>query len=175
MAARRKPKATKPRTPTPPTATTPTATAKRVRYGGGVKRLSEAQVKALLNAGWLPPEKKPVGRPKKAIDATMVERLAAMMHTQREIAVLVGCSVDTIADNYSEAYYRGRENGKKSLRAAQMKRALKGSDRMLVWLGVQELGQKSRHELSGDADAPLIFEAVVPGSSLPPASAKEPE
>lgn len=139
-----------------------------------VEGLSEKKVMQLLAAGWIPPEKRPPGRPRKKIDETMVEKLAAMLHSQREIAVLLGCSVDLISDRYSEAYYRGREQAKSYLRSAQMARALRaGSDRMLIWLGVQELGQKHRHELSGDPDAPLVFEPIVPGSSLPPASATE--
>lgn len=141
-----------------------------------IQGLSEAQVMQLLSAGWVAPTQRGVGRPKKAIDAKMVEKLAAMLHTQREIATLLDCSVDTISDRFSDAYYRGREQVKSYLRSAQLSRALRAqSDRMLIWLGVQELGQKHRHELSGDPDAPLEFVSVVPGSGLqPPATAPEP-
>lgn len=141
-----------------------------------VQGLSEAKVQQLLAAGWIPPEQRPPGRPKKKIDERMVEKLAAMLHTQREIATLLDCSVDTISDRFSDAYYRGREQVKSYLRSAQLSRALRAqSDRMLIWLGVQELGQKHRHELSGDPDAPLVFEPIVPGSGLQaPATAPEP-
>ncbi len=140
-----------------------------------VQGLTEKQVVQLLSAGWVPPIQRGPGRPKKAIDEKMVEKLAGMLHTQREIATLLDCSVDTISDRFSDAYYRGREQVKSYLRSAQLARALRsGSDRMLIWLGVQELGQKHRHELSGDPDAPLVFEPIVPGSGLqPPATAPE--
>lgn len=150
----------------------PGPAARRARRA--VRTLTEAQVTQLLAAGWVPPEQRGPGRPKKKIDETMVFKLAAMLHTQREVATLLDCSVDLIADRFADAYWRGREQAKSHLRSAQMSRALRAqSDRMLIWLGVQELGQKHRHELSGDPDAPLVFEPVVPGSSLPPASASE--
>lgn len=149
---------------------------KKRRVGQGLKRLTEAQVRALLNAGWVAPEKRPVGRPKLDISDKQVEDLAAMFHTQREIAELLGCSVDTISDRFSDAYWKGRARVKSKVRKKQLDRATKGtgSDRMLIWLGVQELGQKHRHELSGDPDAPLVFEPIVPGSSVTPPGA-EPE
>lgn len=165
----------------------PRATAKKKKAGKpgpsarrakrAIQGLSEKQVIALLAAGWVPPVKREPGRPKKKIDPDMVEKLAALFHTQREIAVLLDCSVDTISDRFSDAYYRGRESGKSFLRSAQQARALRsGSDRMLIWLGVQELGQKHKHELSGDPDAPIEFVAIVPGAGLtPPAAAAEPK
>lgn len=153
---------------------------KKVRYGRGIKKLTPALLATLLNAGWLPPEKKPVGRPKLDIDPAQVEALAAMFHTQLEIADFFGCSVDTIKDRFSEQLTRGAARGKMSLRAKQYERAVKqGSDRMLIWLGRQALGQRERLELSNDPDAPFEFYAEVPDSpfagaapdSGPPAAA----
>lgn len=166
MAARRTQSTPKPPKKAPPP---------KVRYGSGMAGMTEAKLRALLKAGWIPPTKRAVGRPKKDIDAKMVEDLAAMFHTQREIATLLGCSVDIISDRFSEAYWLGRARVKSKVRKKQLDRAVKdGSDRMLIWIGLQELDQKHRHELSGDADAPLVFEAIVPGSTLPPASDPEP-
>jgi hypothetical protein len=167
----------------PPTLPDRSTKSRKVRYGRGMAGMTEAKLRALLKAGWTPPEKRPPGRPKLEIDPKQVERLAALFHTQREIAELLGCSVDTISDRFSDAYYRGRAQVKSKLRKRQLDRATKdGSDRMLIWLGVQELGQKHRHELSGDPDAPLVFEPIVPGgptpaptpTPVPPGAGKEP-
>lgn len=92
------------------------------------------------------------GRPRKAVSATMVERLATIQCTVAEIAAVCDCSEDTVTRNFAAALKKGREGGKASLRRAQWKAAVGGNATMLIWLGKQLLGQRDRqeHEVRGN-------------------------
>jgi len=93
-------------------------------------------------------EKKNVGRPKKELDTDMIEKLASIFCTNQEIATIVGCHPDTLADNFSEYLKKGRDKGKMSLRRMQWEKAQSGNTTMLIWLGKQMLGQKDKIETS---------------------------
>ena len=73
----------------------------------------------------------------------MVERLAHIQCTHSEIASALGLSVDTLARNphFAEAYKRGADGGRKSLRRMQFESANRGNVVMQIWLGKQYLGQ----------------------------------
>ena len=111
------------------------------------------------------PRKNKGGRPRIAIDYELLGRLAALQCTDVEIAanLMPPISVDTVTRrkqedaDFAEAYTRGKEQGKTSLRRAQWKVALEGNPRMLEWLGKQYLGQIDRRttELTGDAERPI--------------------
>ena len=92
--------------------------------------------------------KKKVGRPKKQLDTNLIERLSSIFCTNEEIASIVGCHSDTLADNFSEYLKKGRQRGKMSLRRMQWDKAQTGNTTMLIWLGKQMLGQKDRLETS---------------------------
>ena len=94
--------------------------------------------------------KKKVGRPKKQLDTKVIERLSSIFCTNEEIATVVGCHSDTLADNFSEYLKKGRQRGKMSLRRMQFEKAQSGNTTMLIWLGKQMLGQKDRIETSED-------------------------
>lgn len=83
-----------------------------------------------------------MARPRKAIDADQVERLARIHCTYEEIAAVVGCSTDTLKRRFADRIEKGRERGKSSLRRWQFKSAFKGNATMQIWLGKQLLGQK---------------------------------
>ena len=72
-----------------------------------------------------------------------------------------GTSETTLEKRYSGIIEKGRAEGKKSLRRAQMEKALQGDVRMLIWMGKQYLDQK---------DSPQDEENTVP---LPWDEAKE--
>lgn len=93
-------------------------------------------------------EKKKVGRPKKELDIDMIEKLASIFCTNEEIATIVGCHSDTLADNFSEYLKKGRDKGKMSLRRMQWEKAQSGNTTMLIWLGKQMLGQRDKIETS---------------------------
>ena len=94
-------------------------------------------------------EKNNGGRPRKPIDYEQVERLAEIMCTQEEIATLFDVHVSTLVKypEFHEAYKRGLETGRKSLRRMQYDSAQKGNVTMQIWLGKQYLGQKDRSEV----------------------------
>ena len=91
-------------------------------------------------------QKKSVGRPKKELDTDLIEKLASIFCTNEEIASVVGCHADTLADNFSDHIKKGKEKGKMSLRRRQYEKAMSGHTTMLIWLGKQYLGQKDRIE-----------------------------
>src|SRR3990167_1339601 len=90
-----------------------------------------------------------MGRPKLVIDETLVEKLASIHCTMEEIASVVGCSVDTLENRFSDIIKVAKDKGKSSLRRYQWEGAQKGNPAMLIWLGKQLLAQKdtSRIEL----------------------------
>ena len=92
--------------------------------------------------------KKKVGRPKKELDTKLIERLSSIFCTNEEIASVVECHADTLADNFSEYLKKGRDQGKTSLRRMQWEKAQSGNTTMLIWLGKQMLGQKDKLETS---------------------------
>ena len=95
------------------------------------------------------------------LDRDLIFKLATLHCTYKEIADVVGTSVTTLEKRYSGIIDKGRSEGKKSLRRAQMEKALQGDVRMLIWMGKQYLDQK---------DSPQDEENTVP---LPWDEAKE--
>jgi hypothetical protein len=95
------------------------------------------------------------GRPPKAIDKKKLEAMAAMGLTQKECAVLLDCSVDTIQRNYAEIYEQGKARCTASVRRKQFEMAIAGNPTMLIWLGKNLCGQKDRLEATGAGGSPL--------------------
>ena len=103
-------------------------------------------------------EKKPrkVGRPKIKIDAALVEKLAGIGCPNKEIASIVGCSVDTLDRHFADVITKGRENGKTRIRQKQIQMALNGNVAMLIWVGKNWLGQTDKQEISGIENASTV-------------------
>jgi hypothetical protein len=76
------------------------------------------------------------------LDRDLIFKLSTLHCTYKEIASVVGTSVSTLEKRYSGIIEKGRSEGKKSLRRAQMEKALNGDTRMLIWMGKQYLDQK---------------------------------
>jgi len=87
-----------------------------------------------------------MARPKLNIDPKLVQDLASIGCKTSEIAIVVGCSVDTLDGRFSEELAKGRENLKISLRRWQLEAAKKGNTSMLIWLGKQLLQQTDKIE-----------------------------
>ena len=85
-------------------------------------------------------EKKKNGRPKKKIDKELVEKLATIHCSVKEIADIVGCHPDTIRNRFSDIIARGKANGKMSVRRKMMETAMTGNPTMLIWLSKNWLG-----------------------------------
>lgn len=100
-------------------------------------------------------EKKKQGRPRAEIDARQFEELCRIQCTQREICSVLGVSEKTLTrwcmDNYgleySQAYNKYADFGKKNLRHVQFRMAEAGSERMAIWLGKQYLGQSDKQDI----------------------------
>jgi hypothetical protein len=89
----------------------------------------------------LPKQKK--GRVRVAdVDREMVWKLATIGCTLREISFITGLNTETITRNFGDLIEVGKATGKRALRKKQFEKAMEGSDRMLIWLGKQWLGQK---------------------------------
>jgi hypothetical protein len=96
------------------------------------------------------------GRPKLEIDGDLVEKLAGIGCPNKEIAAIVGCSVDTLDRHFAEVIAKGRENGKTRLRKKQIEVALAGNVTMLIFLGKNMLGQADKQEISGPDGSPVM-------------------
>lgn len=86
----------------------------------------------------IPPK---IGRPPKNIDPVIVGKLAGIGCTNREIAVVVGCSVDTLTDRFSEVIDRGIAQARMSLRHAMYRAAIEDKNvKMMIHLAEQKPG-----------------------------------
>ncbi len=97
------------------------------------------------------------GRPLKPVDPLRVTKLASEGLSEAEIAATLDCSVEVIKTRFSYECERGRLLLTGALRRKQTARALAGSDRMLIWLGRNLLGQTDKV----DVDAKLRAQAIV--------------
>lgn len=98
-----------------------------------------------------------MARPRKVIDKTEVEKLAAMGCTNIEIGAFFDCSADTIERRFAGVLRKGKEKGRTKLRRLQWQSAEKGNVAMLIWLGKQMLGQTDqiKQVVTGDVDLTL--------------------
>lgn len=81
------------------------------------------------------------GENKKIIDPKEVEKLASLGMKNSEIADWFGIDDSTLSYNFKQEITTGRLNLIRSLRQAQIKYALEGSNALLIWLGKNILGQ----------------------------------
>lgn len=86
-------------------------------------------------------EKKSVGRPKIELDEDLLLKLATIHCTMKEMVDIMGCSEDTLKNNFSGIIDKGKAQGKMRLRRKQMEVALEGNPTMLIFLGKAMLGQ----------------------------------
>lgn len=101
-----------------------------------------------------------MARPLKQIDTNLLAGLARIGCTDEEMAVFLECSVDTLTRRFAEVIKKGRAEMKMSLRRTQIKIAESGNVAMAIWLGKQHLGQKDRHEHSGEGGGPIQLKVV---------------
>ena len=106
----------------------------------------------------------PAGRPKKIIDYETVEKLAAIMCTQEEIASYLDLSVDTLQrdEKFCGIYKKGIDKGRMSVRRQQLKLLESGNATMGVWLGKQYLGQRDKQDIehSGELSQVVIVDDI---------------
>lgn len=98
---------------------------------------------------------------RKSLDLQLIERLARIGCTDREIALICGCGEATIQRRGREALDRGRANLRKSLRRKQLELARKGNVPMLIWLGKQYLDQRDRQDVNHSGEAITVTERII--------------
>lgn len=100
-----------------------------------------------------------MARPKIQLDYDLIKRLSLIQCTQKEIASVLGVSVDTLQrdEEFCGIYKKGQEEGKMSLRRLQWKAAQSGNVTMLIWLGKQYLGQTDKQEISTQEPVQIII------------------
>lgn len=113
-----------------------------------------------LRKGKTPPP--PIGRPPKKprVDEDVITDLAEIGCTMSELEKLTGLSEDTLHRRFAGAIEKGQATLNMSLRRKQVRRALEGSDTMLIWLGKQRLGQKDKNltEHTGADGGPIVYD-----------------
>jgi hypothetical protein len=87
------------------------------------------------------PGKAKMGRPRADIDLELAERLGSIWCTLAECSAMLDVPVGTLSTrpDFSEAYKRGWERGKMSLRR-DMRKMAKTNSTMAIWLSKQHLG-----------------------------------
>ena len=99
----------------------------------------------------------------------IIEELGSVGLTIEEIASCLHASNSTILA-HKEAYERGKNHLRQSLRRRQVEIAL-GADKklaltMLIWLGKQYLGQADKNEMGGMDGKPIPVEVTDARSKL---------
>jgi hypothetical protein len=98
-----------------------------------------------------------MGRPAKDIDAETVRKLAKLGCNQDEIADFFGVTQSVISERFRSDFHLGRAESKISLRRMQFKRAMQGSDRMLIHLVKVYLGQTDRLDVTNQGVRTVVY------------------
>ncbi len=105
-------------------------------------------------------KKKQLGRPQKAIDEKVLANLSQINCTQEEIASILGISARTLQRRYADLIEINKNKGKASLRKRMYEKAMKGNDKLMIWLSKQYLEMSDRiHNTNTTEPLPLIIEA----------------
>ena len=101
-----------------------------------------------------------IGRPKKEIDSDVIAKLSQIGCTQEEIGSVVGISARQLQRRYADLVAENKNIGKASLRKKLWEKALKGNDKLLIWLSKQELNMRDKIETQNIVEPlPLIIDA----------------
>lgn len=110
------------------------------------------------------------GRPPVKLDLDTLRKLCLAGCTNAEIADFLGIARRTLQQRISDdpevaaCVTQAKAERKRNLRVAQTRRALNGSDKMLIHLGEQELGQRRTRavEVSAPGGGPVVdFASLV--------------
>ena len=105
-------------------------------------------------------KKKQLGRPQKSIDEKVLANLSQIGCTQEELGSILGVSARTLQRRFAEIIEVNKNKGKASLRKRMYEKAMKGNDKLLIWLSKQYLNMSDRiHNTNTTEPLPLIIEA----------------
>lgn len=101
-----------------------------------------------------------MGRPKKELDEDVIAKLSQIGCTQEEIGSVVGISARTLQRRYADLVAENKNIGKASLRKKLWEKALKGNEKLLIWLSKNELNMVDKiHTTQTVEPLPLIIDA----------------
>ena len=101
-----------------------------------------------------------IGRPKKELDADVIAKLSQIGCTQEEIGSVVGISARQLQRRYADLVAENKNKGKASLRKKMWEKALKGNEKLLIWLSKNELNMVDKvHTTQSVEPLPLIIDA----------------
>ena len=103
---------------------------------------------------------KSIVRPKKQLDKDVIAKLSQIGCTQEEIGSCVGISARTLQRRYADLVKENKNIGKASLRKKMWDKALKGNDKLLIWLSKNALNMRDKIETQSIVEPlPLIIDA----------------
>ena len=103
---------------------------------------------------------KSIGRPKKKLDKDVIAKLSQIGCTQEEIGSVIGISARTLQRRYADLVAENKNKGKASLRKKMYEKAMKGNDKLLIWLSKNYLNMVDKvHTTNTTEPLPLIIEA----------------
>ena len=102
-----------------------------------------------------------MARPRKIINEDLISELAGLHCSVEEIARVVGVSPATLKRNYKPAINRGTDWLKTSLKRKQFKTAMQGNVKMLIWLGIQYLGQSNKERRDENVQLEIVRKVVT--------------
>ena len=103
-------------------------------------------------------KKKQLGRPQKPIDEKVLANLSQINCTQEEIASILGISARTLQRRSADLIEVNKNKGKASLRKRMYEKAMKGNDKLMIWLSKQYLNMTDRiHNTNTTEPLPLII------------------
>ena len=104
--------------------------------------------------------KKQLGRPNKDIDKKILANLSQIGCTQEELGSILGVSARTLQRRFADLIEVNKNKGKASLRKKMYEKAMKGNDKLLIWLSKNYLNMVDKvHTTSTKEPLPLIIEA----------------
>ena len=105
-------------------------------------------------------KKKQMGRPQKSIDEKVLANLSQIGCTQEEIGSIVGISARTLQRRFADLLEVNKNKGKASLRKKMYEKAMKGNDKLLVWLSKNYLNMVDKVHTTNTTE-PLPFKSFT--------------
>lgn len=92
-----------------------------------------------------------MARPVKPVDLNLLDKLAEIQCSVKEMSFILGVSEDTLNRRYAAVLEKGRNKGKRALRQSMYDKAIDGNVVMQIWLSKNWLGMADKVETSIDA------------------------
>ena len=112
-------------------------------------------------------KRKQMGRPIKDVDEKILANLSQIGCTQEEIGSIVGISARTLQRRFADLLEINKNKGKASLRKRMYEKAMKGNDKLLIWLSKNYLNMVDKvHTTSTTEPLPLETNSSIKRSNF---------